>query len=85
MITVYSKPNCVQCTMSRRVLDAKGLVYQLVDVTENDAALEYVKELGYLTAPVVVVSEHDHWGGFRPDQIDRVAAGGASEDETVGA
>ncbi|MGA1813720.1 glutaredoxin-like protein NrdH [Frondihabitans sp. 4ASC-45] len=85
VITVYSKPNCMQCKMSYRALDAKGLTYQVIDVTESDAALEYVKELGYLTAPVVVVSEHDHWGGFRPDQINRVAAGGAGEDETVGA
>ena len=31
----------------------------------------------------IVVSEHDHWGGFRPDHIDRVAAGGATESEAV--
>jgi hypothetical protein len=32
-----------------------------------------VDELGYTEAPVVVVDEHDHWSGFRPDQIDRIA------------
>lgn len=84
MITVYSKPDRMQCKMSYRALDAKGLSYQVIDVTESDAALEYVKQLGFLTAQVVVISEHDHWGGFRPDQIDRVATGGASDDETVG-
>ena len=75
MITVYSKPDCMQCRMTYRAFDAKGLDYQVVDVTESANALEFVKELGYLTAPVSVVSEHDHWGGFRPDHIDRVAAG----------
>jgi glutaredoxin-like protein NrdH len=84
MITVYSKPNCMQCKMSYRVLDARGLAYQVIDVTESEAALEYVKELGYLAVPVVVVSEHDHWAGFQPDQLARVAATGATEDETVG-
>lgn len=76
----------MQCKMSYRALDVKGLSYQVIDVTESAADLEYVKELGYVTAPVIVVSEHDHWGGFRLDQINRVAAGGASEDqgETVG-
>ncbi|WIE70352.1 glutaredoxin-like protein NrdH [Curtobacterium sp. MCLR17_054] len=83
MITVYSKPDCMQCRMTYRALDSKEMHYEVIDVTESDAALAYVKELGYLTAPVVVVSEHDHWGGFRPDNIDRVASGGASEDETV--
>ncbi|MBF4577552.1 glutaredoxin-like protein NrdH [Frondihabitans sp. VKM Ac-2883] len=85
VITVYSKPDCMQCKRTYRAFEARGRAYDVVDVTESDAALEYVKELGYLTAPVIVVSEHDHWGGFRPDQIDRVAAGGAGDDETVGA
>jgi glutaredoxin-like protein NrdH len=83
VITVYSKPDCMQCRMTYRAFDAKGLDYQVVDVTESANALEFVKELGYLTAPVIVVSEHDHWGGFRPDHIDRVAAGGATESEAV--
>lgn len=73
-ITVYSKPACVQCTMTYRKLDAAGLAYDVVDVTENPAALEYVSELGYMQAPVVVVDEHDHWSGFQPDNIDRIAA-----------
>jgi glutaredoxin-like protein NrdH len=86
MITVYSKPNCVQCTATYKSLDAKGLEYQVIDVTTNDNALAYVKgDLGYLGAPVVVVSEHDHWTGFRPDCIERVAAGGATESEGTGA
>ena len=84
MITVYSKPSCVQCTATYRSLDSHGLEYQVVDVTTNDTALAYVKgELGYLGAPVVVVSEHDHWTGYRPDNIDRVAAGGATDSEDV--
>lgn len=42
----------------------------MVDLTGSEAALEYVmQELGYSQAPVVVVDEHDHWSGFRPDKI----------------
>jgi glutaredoxin-like protein NrdH len=84
MITVYSKPDCVQCTATYRSLGARGLEYQVVDVTTNDNALAYVKdELGYSGAPVVVVSEHDHWTGYRPDHIDRVARGGGADNEGV--
>jgi glutaredoxin-like protein NrdH len=32
-----------------------------------------VKELGYLQAPVVITDE-DHWSGFRPDKISELAA-----------
>ena len=65
---MYSKPACIQCTMTYRALDKVGVTYAVVDVTENDAALEYVSEdLGYSAAPIVVVDEHNHWVGFRPD------------------
>lgn len=46
----------------------------MVDLSESPEALECVKELGYSSAPVVVVDDEDHWAGFRPDHIDRVAA-----------
>jgi glutaredoxin-like protein NrdH len=82
VITVYSKPNCQQCRMTYQVLTAKGLEFAVIDVTEDAAAYEYVtQDLGYSAAPIVVVSEHDHWAGFRPDNIARVAAGGATEAE----
>lgn len=75
MITVYSKPRCVQCAATCRALDARGVTYEVVDLTVNADALAYVSdELGYAQAPVVVVSEQDHWSGFRPDLIEKHAA-----------
>lgn len=73
-LVVYSKPSCVQCTATYRALDAKNIPYRVVDLTESDAAMEYVKELGYAQAPVVVVDDQDHWSGFNPIEIDRIAA-----------
>lgn len=73
-LLVYSKPSCVQCTATYRALDGKGIPYRVVDLSESPEALECVKELGYSSAPVVVVDDEDHWAGFRPDHIDRVAA-----------
>lgn len=67
-ITVYSKPACVQCTATTRALDAKGLSYDVIDLTQDDDALSQVTELGYRQAPVVVAGEA-HWSGFRPDMI----------------
>ncbi|MCD5315566.1 glutaredoxin-like protein NrdH [Kineosporia babensis] len=67
-ITVYSKPACVQCDATHRALEKSGLAYEVVDITENAEAREYVLALGYLQAPVVVAGE-DHWSGYRPDRI----------------
>ena len=67
-ITVYTKPACVQCTATYRALDKAGIEYDIVDISENPEARDYVMALGYLQAPVVITDE-DHWSGFRPDRI----------------
>ncbi|GEK87072.1 glutaredoxin-like protein NrdH [Microbacterium aerolatum] len=72
-ITVYTKPSCVQCNATYRALDAKGIEYEIHDLSEDAAALEQVKALGYMQAPVVV-TDAGHWSGFRPDKIDELAA-----------
>lgn len=71
-ITVYSKPNCVQCTATYRALDKQGVAYSVVDLTVDEGALEYVRSLGHAQAPVVVADD-TNWAGFRPDLIRRVA------------
>lgn len=77
-VTLYSKPLCVQCDATKRGLAKYGIEFTEVDVTANDAAFEYVTaELGYSQAPVVVVEDgdgEDHWSGYRPDHIKRIAA-----------
>ncbi len=67
-ITVYTKPACVQCNATYRALDKAGLEYNIIDITEDAEARDYVMALGYLQAPIVVAGE-DHWSGFRPDRI----------------
>lgn len=71
-VTVYSKPACVQCTATTRALDAKGIAYKVVDLSEDAAALEQVTALGYRQAPVVIAGSV-HWAGFRPDMIGRLS------------
>jgi glutaredoxin-like protein NrdH len=72
-VTVYTKPSCVQCNATYRALDSKGIEYEVLDVSADEAALAQVKELGYLQAPVVITDE-DHWSGFRPDKIAELAS-----------
>lgn len=67
-ITVYTKPACVQCNATYKALDKQGLSYEVVDISEDAQARDFVIELGYQQAPVVVAGS-DHWSGFRPDRI----------------
>lgn len=71
-ITVYSKPACVQCTATTRALEARGLAYSVIDLTEDADAMERVTALGYRQAPVVIAGDA-HWAGFRPDMIGRLS------------
>lgn len=72
MVTVYTKPACVQCNATYRALDKKGISYKSVDLTLDADALERLREMGYQQAPVVV-TDNDHWTGFRPDKIEELA------------
>lgn len=70
---MYSKPLCVQCDATKRALNKAGVAYDVVDVTEDADALARIKSMGYAQAPVVI-TEQDHWSGFRPDKIKAVVA-----------
>ncbi|MBK4140791.1 glutaredoxin-like protein NrdH [Corynebacterium macginleyi] len=76
-ITVYTKPACVQCNATKKALDRAGLEYNVVDVTVDNEARDYIMALGYVQAPVVE-AHGEHWSGFRPDRIKNLAVLAAS-------
>lgn len=72
-VTLYSSPGCVQCRPTRLSLDrlketSPGFDYREVDLSQDPEALDLVKAMGYMQAPVVV-TDTDHWSGFRPDKL----------------
>ncbi|WP_022877627.1 glutaredoxin domain-containing protein [Microbacterium sp. B19] len=74
-VIVYSQPSCGQCIATYRALESKGIRYRVVDLSEHPEAVDYIQELDsrYRGAPVVVVDDQDHWSGFQPAEIDRIA------------
>lgn len=72
-ITLYTKPACPQCRLTYLALDAAGITYETVDLTQSATSLDQVKALGYLQAPIVVVDDNTHWSGFQPDRIRDLA------------
>ena len=58
MLTVYSKPNCIQCEMTKIWLDQNKIPYDTVDVIENPEALEEIRLLGFKSMPVVTLDKN---------------------------
>ena len=69
MITVYSKPACVQCEQTKKLLTKNGLEFETIDITEDVDAYNKVVKMGFMSAPVVV-TDNDSWAGFQPDKIN---------------
>lgn len=68
-ITVFTKPGCVQCVATERTLAARNIAFELIDLTADSGAYDFVQSNGYRQAPVVVAGDQ-HWGGFQPGKID---------------
>jgi glutaredoxin-like protein NrdH len=69
MIIVYTKPQCVQCEQTKKLLTKNGLEFDTVDITQDTEAYDKVVGMGFLAAPVVV-TEDDSWAGFQPEKIN---------------
>lgn len=82
-VTVYSKPACVQCNATYKALDKQGIAYDVVDITKDDQARDYVLGLGYQQAPVVVAGT-EHWSGFRLDRIKAIGQQSQPGEPTPG-
>ena len=73
MITVYSKPACVQCDATKRLLTKLELPYETIDITENADAYDMIISKGFQAAPVVNAGD-DWWSGFNPEKINGLVA-----------
>ena len=71
-VTVFTKANCVQCEATKRHLDKIGVTYDVVDITNDIAALDRLISLGYRSAPVVL-ADNDSWSGYIPEKLDGLA------------
>lgn len=72
MITLYTKPDCHACRLTKALLDRRGAEYRVIDLTAAPTAREKIAAWGYRSAPVVEAGPDRHWSGFRPDLLDEV-------------
>ena len=75
MLTVYSKPNCMQCEMTKIWLNQNKIPFETVDTKANPEALELLSHYGWQTLPVVVIDDEisdnsKSWSGFQIDKLE---------------
>lgn len=74
MIKVYSKPDCMQCKMTKKFLKANNVKFEEINVEENEEALELIKFHGYYSLPVVTTNDSFDfsWCEFRIDLLEEL-------------
>lgn len=77
MITVYSKPRCMDCMYTKMYLDQNKVEYENVDIEANPGAFELLKHYGWQTLPVVAIDDElsdktKTWAGFQIDKLEEL-------------
>lgn len=72
-VTIYSKNNCMQCKMTKRYLTEHNVSFEEINVSNQPEYVDYLKDLGYQSVPVVMINNSDSIVGFRPDALKELA------------
>ena len=72
-LIIYTRNNCVQCHATKRAMESRGMVFEMVNIDQQPEAAETLRAQGFRQLPVVSAGE-TRWSGFRPDMINRLSA-----------
>jgi Glutaredoxin and related proteins len=67
MITVYSRPGCGMCERTKKLLDKAEVEY--TEVVVDDAIEKQIMAQGFTGPYPYVVTDTDHWSGFRYEKL----------------
>lgn len=67
-ITIFSKNNCMQCKMTKKFLEQNGADFQEINIDEQPEKVDYVKSLGFSSAPVIEAGDVV-FSGFQPSKL----------------
>jgi len=75
-VTVFTTgPGCHLCLTTKIHMKRRGIAFDEVRLDQNPVLAEKVRELGFVTAPVVLIDDWDDvWEGYSSDSIDELAA-----------
>jgi glutaredoxin-like protein NrdH len=72
-VKIFSKNNCMQCKMVKRFLTENHIDFEEVNIDEQPAAIDWLKEQGFQSVPVTT-TDAETVIGFRPDQLRKLAS-----------
>lgn len=72
LVTIWTKPQCVQCTQSKKLMDKLGIRYEEMNLERHPDTLQAFIDAGYTAAPIVV-TDNKVWSGFRMNKIQSLA------------
>jgi glutaredoxin 3 len=71
-VTVYTTSRCPYCLCAKRLLDAKGVSYEEIDVEEDDGLRVWLAErTGQLTVPQIFAGDCSLGGFSDIDALNR--------------
>lgn len=74
MITVYTRPGCSQCMMTKKMLEKLEVEFVEINVDENPSVADELRDLGYRALPVVEDgTTGEVWTGHRPERVKKLA------------
>ncbi|MFT3971487.1 MAG: glutaredoxin-like protein NrdH [Micropruina sp.] len=73
-VTVYTKPDCVQCDATKRTLNKYEIPFIEINLNADSDALGRLTAAGWMRAPIVETADGEMWSGFRPDRIRDLAS-----------
>lgn len=72
-VLLYTKPNCVQCDMTKKAFDKGNVKYEIIDLTDRPETAKSLQDNHGVSSAPVVMYERDGklnvWAGFKYDLI----------------
>lgn len=68
-VVVFGKENCMQCKMTKGLLEKKGVDFTYIDVDKNESGLNELKTAGLSSVPVTKNRDGSYIIGFNVNQL----------------
>ena len=73
-VKLFTLPTCGPCKAIKHGLTNRGIPFEEVDVSQDQAGYAEWKALGYSQTPVTLAPDGSHWFGLDPRRLGDLAA-----------
>ena len=73
-LAIYTKNNCIQCKMTKKFLAAHHIAFEEHNISREPQYIDYLKEKGFRSVPVIEKNSAPIINGFRPDLLKNLIA-----------